>query len=186
MKFINLIIAVFFVAFAVSPASSAELKQYESIRAMISEKGDYSQENGTFKVLDLGTPPTIQLSTQIFPGDYPDVIQASTRRDILYGVYKTFLHTPYEELIVVGVPVKFKSKTYVTKYREQIRITKTAATEIAKRMLGANSLRDLVEEKDYGGYVIHTWSNLMDKALYNDQGAPGQDAFFKALKSAAK
>ncbi|WP_286822738.1 MULTISPECIES: hypothetical protein [unclassified Idiomarina] len=186
MKFTNLIIAAFVVAFVVSPANSAELKRYDSIRAMISDKNDYSQENGTFKVLDFGTPPTIQFSTQIFPGDLPDVIRASTRRDILYGVYKTFLHTPYEEIVVVGVPVKFKSKSYVTKYREQIRITKSAATEIAKKMLGANTLRDLVEEKDYGGYVIHTWSNLMDKALYNDQGAPGQDAFFKALKSAAK
>ena len=151
MKFTNLIITVFFVAFAVSPANSAELKQYDSIRAMISDKSDYSQENGTFKVLDLGTLPTIQLSTQIFPGDLPDVIRASTRRDILYGVYKTFLHTSYEEIVVVGVPVKFKSKIYVTKYREQIHITKSAATELAKKMLGANSLRDLVEEKTMVG-----------------------------------
>jgi hypothetical protein len=184
--FKSILVLIVFSSLWVPVSQATELKQFGSILEMIQDKNDYSLDDGTFKVIDNGVPPVIQLSPQMFQAEAEDLIRENTRRAIFYGIYKTFLHTSIKEVVVIGVPVLFGTTTYKGKYKEKIRITRKSAEKVAKLLLNVNKIEELVREDNYDGIVLHTWSKSMKKALFGDQGPPGPNVFFETLKVTEK
>jgi len=147
--------------------------QYSSVEAMINGFHDFSSENGTFKIISK-VPLHIQLSPQEVRDALPKVMEEDTNRAIMYGIYRTFIHTSINKITVTGVPqeivnIKTHKMQYIPKYKRTVTITKPKALELVKGYLNIISLSDLVTDDK--------WTKDFMRLYYNDRGYPGLDRF---------
>ena len=163
---------------------------YDSIAEMIEDFGDFSASNGTFKVLKSKKVPHIQLSPMVVPGDLHKVIVEEVKREALYGIYKTFIHTEIDRVRISVVPllledIKKGKKRYLKNYSVTMEVTKDKATKVARDLLKIDSLRDAIDLKKSGEKVSAGWSSTFLKACYNDLGPPGLNQFYRSITRAA-
>jgi hypothetical protein len=172
---------------AVSALSyGAPPSKFGSVQAMIKDFKDYSQENGTFKVLTR-EPLHIQLSPIVVPGDFPDVIDAQVKRAVIYGVYRSFVHTPVDRITVTAIPLERNPRTdstrYLTAYKRTVTKTRSQALELVRRHLRVATFDTLVTEERVGQVgVPDQWTKAFNRLYYQDQGAPGLTQFFSELE----
>jgi len=155
----------------------SDLKSYpvsEVIRKVFIDLNDYPEENGRFKILS-STPLHIQLSPTIVDGDRKDVIDEIVKRAIIYGVYRTFIHTKADKVTVTVLPKDLMKNRYFKQYKKTYTVDRSYAIEVSKLLLGQN-LSGLIDESLF-------WSKSFKKGYYSDQGEPGLDRFFTALVS---
>src|SRR5215218_5667584 len=129
---------LFWLSLLAVPALSygASPSKFGSVQAMVKDFKDYSQENGTFKVLTR-EPLHIQLSPIVVPGDFPDVIDAQVKRAVLYGIYRSFVHTPVDRITVTAIPLERNPRTdstqYLSAYKRTVTKTRSQALELIRR-----------------------------------------------------
>lgn len=160
--------------------------QFSSVDIMVEEFNDYSSIDGTFKVISQ-EPLHIQFSPQIVEGDYPDVIREMVDRSLVYGIYRTFIHTSVEEITVTSLPKEvINSKTWetrdVTEYQKTIRKSRKDALDLVNKHLGVTSFADLVTDVEVNDTPFSDqWIEDFGRLYYNDKGSPGLTQFVTEL-----
>lgn len=160
--------------------------KFSSVQAMIKDFKDYSQGNGTFKVL-AREPLHIQLSPIVVPGDFPEVIDAQVKRAVIYGIYRSFVHTPADRITVTAIPLERNPRTdstrYLTAYKRTVTKTRSQALELVRHHLRVTTFDALVADERMGQLVVpDQWTKAFNRLYYQDQGAPGLTRFFSELE----
>lgn len=168
------------------PSYGATPSKFASVSAMMNSLKDYTQENGTFKVLRK-EPLHIQVSPMTFPGDFPDVIDAQVKRAVIYGIYRSFIHTSVDQITVTAIPKELnprtKSSRYLNAYKRTVTKTRKEALDLVRRYLHVASLDALVEDQRIAGSVVPDgWTKAFNRLYYQDQGPPGLTIFFSELE----
>jgi len=188
-----LLIASTTIAFSQS-ANATEPTQFKSVKEMIENFHDYSAEEGTFKVLNK-KPLHIQLSPEfLISPEYPNAenydneqIIEDTKRAIVYGIYRTFIHTPNQEITITAIPQTYNHIThkrkYLTAYKMTANVTKEQALALAQKYVDVAMLSDLVTEITFEGTIINDqWSKNFKRIYFNHSGNPdGLNRFFEEL-----
>jgi hypothetical protein len=160
----------FIVLFLLSIKVTA-VTHYNSIPEMIEAMNDYSESNGTFKMISKNH---FQLSPMIVENDSPSVIDEQVKRSLIYGIYRTFIHTDLKKITVTVVPKDLFNQKYFKQYKQTISINKKKVEKIATQLFGVSDIKLMVTEHD-------TWSELFNKGYYNDQGKPTLTVHFNKL-----
>ena len=180
MSFSNLVPLCFGLLAILLTSLSQAASQYKSIPELIEELNDYSESDGTFKMISKNH---FQLSPQVAENDY--YIDEYVQRSLIYGIYRTFIHTNLKEITVTVVPVVFLGETkYLDQYTQTISITKKQVETIAKKLFGIDRLDKLVKTRSEG--TPDTWNDLFKKGYYNSLGNPTLAVHFRALTNAQK
>ena len=179
----NIIFILFFTC--ISCYASAGESRFSSVTEMIEEFSDYSSSNGTYN-LSSSELLHIQLSPMVVDGDLPEVIEESIKRTIIYGIYRSFIHTGIEQITVTAIPMEISFKggknRYLKGYERTITISRDKAISLIKKHLKISNLSSLVTEITISGMTINDqWSNEFKRIYYNDQGHPGITRFFGDL-----
>jgi hypothetical protein len=172
--------------FMALPSYGATPSKFASVPAMMNSLNDYTQENGTFKVLRR-EPLHIQVSPMVVPGDFPDVIDAEVKRAVIYGVYRSFIHTSVDKITVTAIPkelnLRTKSSRYLGSYKRTVTKTRREALDLVRRYLHVATFDALVEDQRIGGSVVSgMWTKAFNRLYYEDQGSPGLMAFYSELE----
>lgn len=82
----------------------------------------------------------------------PDVVREDVARGLVYGAYKTFIHTDANAVEVVSLPFvgQGENKKYVDRFKKNIDVTRKKALKAARNVVGVESFSDLVGDW-YGG-----------------------------------
>lgn len=144
---------------------------YNSIPEMIEAMNDYSESNGTFKMIG---KVHLQLSPLVVENDFPSVIDEQVKRSLIYGIYRTFIHTDFKKITVTIIPKDTFSKKYFEQYKQTISIDKKKVEKIAMQLFGVDNLKQMVTERD-------TWSDQFKKGYYNSLGKPTLTVHFNKL-----
>ena len=181
---IKLILISFLFYYPLLAIAGSESK-FKSVEAMIEEFSDYSVSNKTFKILK-NEPLHIQLSPRVVKSDPSNVIELEVKRAVIYGVYRTFVHTNEGSITVTAIPreINFdnKKEKYLKEFKRTISITREKALELLKKNIKVKSFSQLVTEKKIGSLVFKDqWSKSFNRIYYNDQGSPGINLFFGEL-----
>ncbi|HEY3567527.1 MAG TPA: hypothetical protein VGP73_06305 [Thermoanaerobaculia bacterium] len=172
--------------FVALPSHGAKPSKFSSVPTMMSSLNDYTQENGTFKTLRRD-PLHIQVSPMVFPGDFPDVIDAEVKRAVIYGIYRSFIHTPVDKITVTAIPKELnprtKSSRYLGAYKRTVTKTRREALDLIRRYLHVSTFDALVEDQHIGGSVVSdVWTKAFNRLYYEDQGPPGLMTFYSELE----
>lgn len=177
------------IALALVPAGQVlaeELKplHFATVGEMIEDRGDYSAENESFKLLS-AKPLKIQLAPSIVPGDLPENNAREIRRAALYGVYRTLVHTDADKVTVVAVPrelnIREQTSKLLTKPSLSITVTRAQALEAAGRFVKVESAADLVKAEEEYGIQLDNWVPDFESAYVTDEG---QIRLLEAIKAA--
>lgn len=147
--------------------------QFKTVNEMIEDRGDYSEENGSFKLVS-AQPLKIQLAPSVVPGDLPENVQREIRRAALYGVYRTFTHTDADAVVVKVVPMQITINPYSSKLLSspsiQISVTRAQAMQAAGQLVDANTSSDLVVPEAGGGFQSDQWIPKFETLYIKDAG----------------
>lgn len=181
IKFLTIAILI---CLSISSFAGIESK-FPTVKAMIEDFNDYSTSSGTFKIITENTLH-IQLSPQVSSGELPEVIEESVKRALVYGVYRSFIHTPIDQITVTVLPQEIDFKTQktrpITGYERTISKKRDEALNLIKKYLKINSFSELVTESKMGNTVFpNQWTEKFNHVYYNDQGYPGLNRFFGEL-----
>ncbi|EMO9523720.1 hypothetical protein RJ634_006306 [Pseudomonas aeruginosa] len=177
------------IALALVPAGqllAEELKplHFATVGEMIEDRGDYSAENGSFKLLS-AKPLKIQLAPSIVPGDLPENNAREIRRAALYGVYRTLVHTDADKVTVVAVPrelnIREQTSRLLTRPSLSITVTRNQALEAASRFVKVETAADLVNAEEEHGLQLDNWVPAFEAAYVTDEG---QIKLLEAIKAA--
>jgi len=153
---------------------------YGSPEKAIEALGDFESDNGTLKILSKA-PLHIQLSPQVVEGDREDVIRVQTRKALLYGIYRTFIHTKVNEIKVTALPIDLITDEPRNEFKETIAISRAKALSAAQKILGVKSFEELVRGDAAPGIFKDSWSTVFEKG-YFETGNPGVNKFIEELK----
>lgn len=158
--------------------------QYESIEEMAKNLTTWR-----ITVLEGGNNPHIQVAAQTFETNLeysPDLVKESVRRVLVYGAYRTFIHTNAQKVKVSALPF-IRSKEdkqdlqYVERFKKTAEVSREKALRLLRNRAGVDSLSDLVGIKSGESYLRDASSPEFKKIIYNDAGAPGLDRFASLL-----
>jgi len=158
--------------------------RFSHVRLAINSFHDYTEDRGTFRVISKD-PLHIQLSPLVVPNDFPETIEELLRRSMLYGIFRTFIHTDADAITVTVVPLEINLKAdterLLPSYKQTAHVTRATALGVSRRLLGITSFDDLVETQIHGDSAItDMWSGAFNRGYYNDR-SPGLDRFFFAV-----
>ncbi|HHX6814692.1 TPA: hypothetical protein ACXJW0_006261, partial [Pseudomonas aeruginosa] len=157
--------------------------QYKTVPEMIEDLGDYSAENGSFKLVS-SSPLQFQIATTVAAGDLPENVQRELRRATLYGVFRTFVHTNAEAVKVKAVPNLMTTATtraIQDKPNLEISVTREQALKAAQSLVPAERFTDLVLPERSGNFQLDNWTKPFEALYYKDDG---QEALLKAIQAA--
>lgn len=157
---------------------------FATVGEMIEDRGDYSAENGTFKLLS-GKPLKIQLAPSIVPGDLPENNAREIRRAALYGVYRTLVHTDADKVTSIAVPrelnIREQTSRLLTRPSLSITVTRAQALEAAGRFVKIESAADLVNPEQEYSIQLDNWTPEFEAIYMSDEG---QINLLKAIEAA--
>jgi len=179
----NFIMGLIWLLFCVS-ANGAESK-FNNISEMVEEFSDYSSSNGTYRHIS-SEPLHIQLSPMVVDGEPPEVIEETIKRTIIYGIYRSFIHTDINQITVTAIPMELDFKggksRYLKGYERSITINRDKARKLIEKYLEVSKLSQLVTTvKIFGMSSNDHWSKSFNRIYYSDQGYPGVTRFFGDL-----
>ncbi|MDR8014087.1 hypothetical protein [Ectopseudomonas guguanensis] len=172
-------------ASAAEAPASGPLKpmKFATVTEMIDDKADFSEENGTFKVIS-SEPLHIQLATQVVANDLDEVKLAEVRRVALYGVYRTLIHTDAPSVRVSALPMEVTLNPYTARYLDspkvEIAVTRDEALQAVAGLIEVDTLEDLVTPNTDLGIQIDAWSKPFEPLYFKPEG---QQALLAALQS---
>lgn len=149
--------------------------QNGSVVEMIEDRGDYAVETRTFKLIS-EDPLHIQLSPSVSPADEPKYVQEDARRTLIYGIYRTFIHTDVDKVRVTSIPLEIVDlQSYKTRYLEdqkiELEIDRDGALNAVKAFLPVNAFADLVVSEAGRSVQLDKWTDNFRAYLFNQDGA---------------
>jgi hypothetical protein len=157
--------------------------KFATVTEMIDDRADFSEENGTFKVISTD-PLHIQLATQVVANDLEEVKLAEVRRVALYGVYRTLIHTDAPSVRVSSLPMEVTLNPYTARYLEapkvEIAVTRDEALRAVAGLFEVDTLEDLVTPDAAHGIQMDSWSKPFEALYFKPEG---QQALVTALQS---
>jgi|GEM_PF-431676 len=157
--------------------------KFATVTEMIEDKADFSEENGTFKVIS-NEPLHIQLATEVVANDLEEVKLAEVQRVALYGVYRTLIHTDAPSVHVSALPMEVTLNPYSARYLDapkvEIIVTRDEALQAVAGLIDVSSLEGLVTPKADLGIQIDAWSKPFQALYFKPEG---QQALIAALSS---
>ncbi|MDU9408243.1 hypothetical protein RTH74_11600 [Pseudomonas sp. zfem001] len=157
--------------------------KFATVTEMIDDKADFSEENGTFKVIST-EPLHIQLATQVVANDLDEVKLAEVRRVALYGVYRTLIHTDAPSVHVSALPMEVTLNPYSARYidgqKVEIAVTRDEALRAVAGLIEVETLEDLVTPNATHGIQMDSWSKAFEPFYFKPEG---QQALVSALQS---
>lgn len=164
-------------------ASSIAPLQFADVPAMIEDFGDYSSENGSFKLIS-SKPLHLQLAPTVVSGDLPENVEREVRRAALYGVYRTLIHTNADAVIVTSVPNQVTMNPHTSKLLGKpslmITVTREQALQAVKHLVDAKQLSDLVIPEQAGTIQLDNWRKDFEAVYFKDEG---QKALLKQIQA---
>ncbi|WP_024772112.1 hypothetical protein [Aquimarina macrocephali] len=123
-----------------SETEAKTLPQYETIREMLEDSGDFYEENGSLKFIsEEKSNIHIQVSKPISKNDLENAKEEIVKRDIVYVAFQTFAQTNLNELTITSLPLDFENKRkYYKKHQKTLKIDRTRAKSILKEYLNSN------------------------------------------------
>lgn len=174
-----------FLCFQVS--FSKQISKFDSVASLMNYFGDYTKNGNTFEVLKK-TPLHIRLSPGTVPRDLPENINSDVNRSIVYGIYRSFVHTPVKEIKVTAIPIEQERKggqlkeRFLPGYKRTVHATRDEALSLAKKFLNIDSFSDLITSREVSGHTFHNrWIKAFDCLYYNDECPPGLNKFVGLL-----
>lgn len=172
------------VALSVAMPAAADPYHYDSVADLVTDFSDYLEEHKQFEVLS-ERPLHIRLSPVVFEGDHPDVVESELRRAMVYGIYRSFVHTDIEAITVTTTPVLgifMKPDQNRVLDKPQITITKTRAEALAdvQQFIKVTELSELIDSQD-SLQPGSKWIKEFNQLYYPDQGGPGLNVFYEVI-----
>jgi hypothetical protein len=157
---------------------------------MMEERGDYIEESGTFKILKK-SPLHIQLSPEESPTTDEKFIRESVMKTMMYGIYRSFIHTDQKEITITVIPKEGisggKEQKYMNKYKTTLTITRASALSVIRKFHPIGSLEELVTTKKAAGITLNDeWSDEFNQCYWSDGKKPGLHAFYSELVKSAE
>lgn len=157
------------------------MDRFASVRGMMNEFGDFSEASDSFRV-EQRAPLKIRLMPTIHIDHQESVKRDAVRRAGLYGIYRSFAHTPIDELTVTVLPKDTSGRRH-PRYRETITIDRERALHIVQRHLQVSTLRELVTKREVGGIPSRNeWIQPFADIYYNSSASPSLRQFFVELQ----
>lgn len=163
---------------------------FPTVNALFHNFQDYSIEKGTFKILKT-KPLHIWVGSEETMFEDPQFIEEDIKRSIVYGIYRSFIHTNVQEITVTSEAklLKFDHKkplskeiNFMAQFKKTVSIKRDKALALIQKFSIANNFSDLVADWSYEGMIDHDqWSRPAKRTMYNDQGLPGLNIFFNEL-----
>lgn len=151
--------------------------KFQDVPSMMEEFGDFSPDTEKFKWL-MDDPPSMQLGPWVNKEDDDNRIGEEVNRALLYGVYRTFIHTDLQSIKVVVVPLDLnmetKKVTPLPKFKQEIFVERGKAEEMLKRY-GIGSFSEAVGTAD----DADQWSEKMEAIYWQ---APKAQELVQALQ----
>ena len=174
------------------PPSAENITTFKSVEEMMEKFNDYNIIEESFKILST-EPLHIQLAPVVFPGELPCVIEEVVNEALIYGIYRSFIHTNIDHITVSSVPCvcnldpNIKLIRYANEYKRTISKGRQEALTLVKRYISIDSLSDMVTGIKYGNDIIpNQWVKDFDCINYSDQGYPGITRFVNELAKSQK
>jgi len=184
--------------FALSSQALTTPKKYNNVYDLFLDRNDYPPDEqykdgtGQFRVLQEQPILHIEINPMIMKGDFKSAYHEETKRAILYGIYKTFIHTKIDKIKVTAIPMEFyinnsrtkRIKKKVNSFHKTITISRQEALTLIQKTLGVSSFTDLVAPSFYKEtFIAFTNSDIYKNILYNGKKYhPGLDNFFILLE----
>lgn len=163
----------------------------DSISKMIRLVRDYSEEDGTFRMLDNSPTPHFQISPIFVQGDLEEVVKETMERDLVYAIFSTFIHTDYDAVRVTVVPAvltdfKARKKTFTPSKSITLVVSGADALSVLRKHAEVESFDDLCGVPIEGTYSPDLPTEIFNRCMYNDQGPPTLDLIFSELSAASE
>ncbi len=174
-------------AATVIDSSIETLRKYSSVKEMIDSTYDYSEEEGTFKVISEKPKLHIQLAKHEIANELEDNIIQQVKRNIIYVGFRVFAQTDIDEIQITSLPLKWdislnKPLGYMEEYKETVVLTRNSAKSILQKYYGFDDFSKLFGEKVGDIFMSDIANSELRKMMFNDQGEPTLDKAFQELK----
>jgi hypothetical protein len=122
--------------------------KYPTVSAMIDSSGDFSSDNGTFKVLS-ESPLHIQISEITMNGTPDEKIKQETLKNIVYIAYQTFATTEIDSLTITSIPLIFDTEKqkpigYDNNFKTTLTINRDKAKKVMEQFVELTDFDDLL------------------------------------------
>lgn len=155
---------------------------YATTLEAFTDLGDYYADNNSLEIIS-EAPLHIRLSNLAVQGDHPDVKELMVKRAVIYGIYRSFIHTNKDEVTVTSYLIDMNNKKKLPGSPEySVKITKKQALDIIKKYIPVQDYSDLIAKDGYGC----SFSEDFNRVRFNDQNENEFNAFFSDLSSANK
>lgn len=152
-----------------TPALPLKPQRFATVEELIEDFADFSDENGTFKVLS-SQPLHIRMAAQVVENDLPETVQTEVQRAALYGIYRTLIHTEAPSVHVTAVPMVVTLNPYSARFMDSpkvdLEVTREQALQAAKQHVGADALDELVAPDASMGIQLDSWSKAFEPFYY--------------------
>lgn len=171
----------------------AALASPDAVITALQALHDYSVEDGSLKLLS-AQPLHIQLAPTFQSVDHGSLsakertqIETTLAQTLLYGVYRSFIHTTVPEITITAVPLVQDSTTgtkqYLQPLAQHIQVSREAALNATRRVLGIERFEDMITTHWQNGIESkNQWSERFETGYYSDR-KPGLDVFITTLLS---
>lgn len=158
-----------FCQFAVANLAQTPIKTNNIVTYISDTLHDYRIESGGIGGIRLISkePLHFLLSPAVFDGEVDEQIRRLVKRSILYGIYRTFIHTDSQSVTVTVIPL-LQSGGYLEQYTETVSITRGEALSIAKLYMGVNSFSELIGNNVGNEYDPVSWSDAFENVYYSE------------------
>ncbi|KLU15559.1 MULTISPECIES: hypothetical protein [Xenorhabdus] len=158
---------------------AGEKRIYPSIAEAIEDFGDYYPENNSFQLISKN-PLKIRLSPPAFKEDLPDVKNDLVKRAIVYGVYRTFIHSNSDKVTVTSYLVDANGGKKLNGSPEHtITLDKKQALNIINKYIPVADLSELIDDQC-------SFTKEFNELRYDDNGKKGFSKFFTELTKQSK
>lgn len=166
--------------------SSDKVKSEFNFKKMIHDRNDFSEERGTLKIIS-ESPLVVELLTEDIASQSKDIKKEDVNRAIIYGIYRTFIHTNEDQINITAYPLDIISlNPRLVEENHSIKVnifvTREQALQAVKTLIpSVESFDDLTEEKMIGDMKIDDeWTNEFRKFYWNNEG---QEKLISILKT---
>lgn len=162
-----------------------------NISEMIDLVGEFSEADRTFRMLQNGPTPHFQISPTFVEGHPEGVIKETMKRDLVYMILSTFVHTDLSAVRVTAVPAvltdfKTRKRTFQPSQSITLAVSRDDALTVLRKHAGVESFNDLCGVPFQGTYAPDLPTEIFTRCMYNDQGPPTLDLIFSQLSAASR
>ena len=163
--------------------------RYGDISKMYDDIGPFSEGDGTFKSLpDEDGVKHVQVSGVLLLDESADkdICELRTDQPLVDTIFRTFIHTDENEIIVTSLPMKSDgtTKTPMDSMKKTLRVKRYVVLRILQENAHLTAFSDLVGAEVEGKWIPNLYSKSADGCMYNDQGGVTLKRFIELLAAA--